>query len=222
MPPLLASGYVLGWVSSVRRERAVTNVSSDAEKARPAACLVCMLCRKVVRRLLMPLSMFLLRLYPPDRLARVGREHHIEAVRRRAWLLSGAFIAGEGTYFNWHLSVVLERWGDLAATLGERVALAPGITFVAASGPCYSRLAQLEGFAERHIKYAPIAVGDDTWIGANATLLPGVTIGKCCLIGAGSVVTRDVPDYAIAAGIPARVIGDVREGGGTPPEGPAP
>lgn len=162
------------------------------------------------RRALMTLYMGLLRLYPPDRLARVGREHHIEAVRRRAWLLSGAFVAGEGTYFNWHTSVVLERWGDLAATLGERVALAPGVTFVAASGPCYSRLAELEGFADRHITYAPITVGDDTWIGANVTILPGVTIGKYCLIGAGSVVTRDVPDYAIAAGVPARILGDVR------------
>jgi acetyltransferase-like isoleucine patch superfamily enzyme len=168
----------------------------------------------------MRLYMGLLRLYPPDRLARVGREHHIEAVRRRAWLLSGAFVAGEGTYFNWHVSVVLERWGDLAATLGERVALAPGVTFVAASGPCYSRLAEIEGFADRHIAYAPITVGDDTWIGANVTMLPGVTIGTCCLIGAGSVVTRDVPDYAIAAGVPARIVGDVRGAAETPSEEP--
>jgi acetyltransferase-like isoleucine patch superfamily enzyme len=47
-------------------------------------------------------------------------------------------------------------------------------------------------------------------IGSNATVLPGVTIGCHALIGAGAVVTKDVPDFAIAVGVPARVIGDVR------------
>jgi UDP-2-acetamido-3-amino-2,3-dideoxy-glucuronate N-acetyltransferase len=47
-------------------------------------------------------------------------------------------------------------------------------------------------------------------IGSNATVLPGLTIGEKALVGAGAVVTKDVPDYAIVAGVPARVVGDVR------------
>src|SRR5437667_2202581 len=48
-------------------------------------------------------------------------------------------------------------------------------------------------------------------IGSNATIIAGITIGECALVGAGAVVTKYVPDYAIVAGVPARVIGDVRD-----------
>jgi acetyltransferase-like isoleucine patch superfamily enzyme len=52
----------------------------------------------------------------------------------------------------------------------------------------------------------PISIGEGSWIGASSTILDGVRIGKGCVIGAGSVVSRDIPDYAIAVGTPARVI----------------
>lgn len=58
---------------------------------------------------------------------------------------------------------------------------------------------------------APTSVGPRASIGSNATILGGVSIGAQALIGAGAVVTRDVPEYAIVAGVPARVIGDVRK-----------
>jgi len=53
---------------------------------------------------------------------------------------------------------------------------------------------------------APIIIGDETWIGANAVITAGVNIGKHCVVAAGSVVTKSIPDYSVAAGNPARVI----------------
>jgi acetyltransferase-like isoleucine patch superfamily enzyme len=49
-------------------------------------------------------------------------------------------------------------------------------------------------------------------IGSNATILPGLTIGTSALVGAGAVVTKDVPDFAIVAGVPAKIVGDTRHG----------
>ena len=59
---------------------------------------------------------------------------------------------------------------------------------------------------EREYVDAPIAIGDGAWIGAGAIILPGVTIGEHSIVGAGSVVTRDVPSWTIVAGNPARII----------------
>lgn len=53
----------------------------------------------------------------------------------------------------------------------------------------------------------PINIGDDVWIGANALILPGVTIGPGAVIGAGSVVTNSIPSNAISYGVPAKIIG---------------
>lgn len=53
---------------------------------------------------------------------------------------------------------------------------------------------------------APINIGNDVWIGARAVILDGVTIGNGAIVGAGAVVTRDVPDYAVVGGVPARLI----------------
>jgi maltose O-acetyltransferase len=58
---------------------------------------------------------------------------------------------------------------------------------------------------------APVVIGDDVWIGTRVIVLPGVSIGKGAVIGAGAIVTKDVPEYAIACGNPARIV-KYREG----------
>ena len=65
--------------------------------------------------------------------------------------------------------------------------------------------------SEADWKVVPTVVRKGASIGSNATIIAGVTIGARALVGAGAVVTKDVPDYAIVAGVPARVIGDTRK-----------
>ena len=62
-------------------------------------------------------------------------------------------------------------------------------------------------------KVEPTLVKRAASIGTNATILPGLTIGERSMVGAGAVVTKSVPDFAIVAGVPARVIGDTRKRG---------
>jgi maltose O-acetyltransferase len=59
-----------------------------------------------------------------------------------------------------------------------------------------------QGFEEAK----PVYIGDDVWIGGRVTILPGVHIGNGSVVGTGAVVTKDVPDYAVVGGVPAKVL----------------
>ncbi len=90
--------------------------------------------------------------------------------------------------------------------IGANAFIAPGVC-IACAGHAFHPEQRREG-----IGYSkPITIGDDVWIGANATICGGVTIGNGVIIGAGSVVTKDIPDYVVAAGNPCRVIRKVTE-----------
>lgn len=86
--------------------------------------------------------------------------------------------------------------------IGDRVAIAPRVTFVTSSDPNNSRLSPTFVKPIR----GRIVVGDDAWIGAGAIVLPNVTIGEFAIVGAGAVVTQDVAPYTVVAGVPAKVV----------------
>lgn len=70
----------------------------------------------------------------------------------------------------------------------------------------------LEPEKRRRNRYAPIRIGENVWIGSNATILPGVTLGDWALVAAGAVVTKDVPPMTVVGGVPARVLRTIPEG----------
>ncbi len=92
--------------------------------------------------------------------------------------------------------------GIAGLTIGDRVTIAHGTKIFTDSGPNTSP------WLQQHypISTGAVTIGDDVWIGAGAMILPGVKIGNKCVIGAGSMVKDDVPDYAVVAGSPAKVI----------------
>lgn len=56
----------------------------------------------------------------------------------------------------------------------------------------------------------PVKIGDNVWIGSGAIILPGVNLGMGCIVGAGAVVTRDVPPHTLVAGIPAKIVKEIQ------------
>ena len=93
-----------------------------------------------------------------------------------------------------------------ALEVGNRVAIAPHVTFITSSYPGSSRLGIHPEMQQTIKRSAPIHVEDDAWIGAGVIILPGVTVGRCSAVSAGSVVIADVPPYQVVGGFPARAL----------------
>ena len=109
---------------------------------------------------------------------------------------------GKNFYSN-HNLVVLDEAKVIA---GDNVFIAPNCCITTAGHPI-----DAEQRAEGLEIALPVKIGNDVWLGANVTVLPGVTIGDNVVIGAGSVVNRDIPSGTVAAGNPCRVIRPVTE-----------
>lgn len=104
---------------------------------------------------------------------------------------------GKRFYANFNLTIL-----DCSlVTIGDRCMFGPNVSIFAAT---HESTVQSR---REDIEYGrPVVVGDDCWIGGNVVILPGVTIGRGCTIGAMSVVTKDVPEFSVAMGQPARVV----------------
>lgn len=104
---------------------------------------------------------------------------------------------GENFMANFNLTILDEA----RVTIGDNAFIGPNVSIFTACHPLDP------GRRSRNIQWArPVTIGHDVWIGGGTVILPGVTVGDCSVIGAGSVVTRDVAPFTVVAGNPARVI----------------
>ncbi len=118
---------------------------------------------------------------------------------------------GKNFYANFNFTVL-----DVSPVyIGDNVMIGPNCSVMTAVHPLRYQdrnLRELPDGSLTDIEYSkPITIGDNCWIAANVTICDGVKIGNGCVIGAGSVVTRDIPDNSLAVGNPCRVLRQITE-----------
>ena len=87
--------------------------------------------------------------------------------------------------------------------IGARVGIGPGVRIITSN---HREAGRQVPVLFSPVEFAPVVIGDDSDLGVGSVVLPGVTIGRGAVIGAGAVVAEDIPEYAVAAGVPARVL----------------
>lgn len=120
---------------------------------------------------------------------------------------------GKGGYGLLNIQSLSANCGE-RLTIGDFVSIAPGVLFILGGNhqtktittfPIYSKSIKPNPILDAQSR-GPIIIEDEVWIGTNAIILSGVTIGKGAIIGAGSVVTKNIPPYAIVGGNPASIV----------------
>ncbi len=133
--------------------------------------------------------------------AEIGEGCYIEPPFHANW--GGRHVhLGKGVYANFNLTCV----DDCDIYVGDYTMLGPNVVLASAAHPICPELR-----AKAYQYNLPVRIGKNCWLGAGVVVLPGVTIGDDTVVGAGSVVTRDLPAKVVAVGSPARVVREISE-----------
>ncbi len=133
--------------------------------------------------------------------AKIGEGCYIEPPLHANW--GGKFChLGKNVYFNFNVTLV----DDTHIYIGDYVKVGPNVTIATAGHPI------LPSIREKGSQYnLPVRIGNCVWLGAGVIVLPGVEIGDNSVIGAGSVVTKNIPSNVVAVGNPCRVIREIND-----------
>ena len=133
--------------------------------------------------------------------AEVGENCYIEPPLHSNW--GGKHVhLGKNVYFNFNATLV----DDSHIYIGDYTMLGPNVVIATAGHPILPEL------REKALQFnLPVHIGKNCWLGAGVIVLPGVTIGDNTVIGAGSVVTKDIPSNVVAVGNPCKVLREINE-----------
>ena len=133
--------------------------------------------------------------------AEIGDSCYIEPPLHSNW--GGHHVHfGKNVYANFNLTLV----DDTHIYVGDYTMIGPNVTIATAGHPILPELRQ-KGYQYN----APVHIGKNCWLGAGVIIVPGITIGDNVVIGAGSIVTKDLPDNVIAVGNPCKIMREVNE-----------
>lgn len=132
--------------------------------------------------------------------AEMGENCYIEPPLRANWGIHTHL--GKHVYANFNLTLV----DDTHIYIGDYVMIGPNVTIATAGHPINPELRKK--IAQFNV---PVRIENNVWIGANSVILPGVTVGENSVIGAGSIVTKDIPANVVAVGNPCRVLRPIGE-----------
>lgn len=133
--------------------------------------------------------------------AEIGEDCYIETPFHANWGGKNVHF-GKGIYGNFNLTLV----DDCDIYVGDYVMFGPNVTLATAGHPVHPELRSQA--AQYNL---PITIGRNVWIGAQVVVLPGITIGDNTVIGAGSIVTKDIPANVVAVGNPCKVLREIGE-----------
>jgi galactoside O-acetyltransferase len=133
--------------------------------------------------------------------AEIGEGCHIETPLHANWGCHHVHF-GRGIYCNFNLSLV----DDADIYVGDHCMIAPNVVIATSGHPILPILRE-----HNYVYNFPVHIGKNVWIGSNVSILPGVTIGDNSVIGAGSVVTGDIPANVVAVGVPCRILREIGE-----------
>ena len=133
--------------------------------------------------------------------AEIGKDCYIEPPFHANW--GGAHIHfGNNVYANFNLTCV----DDTHIYVGDNTMFGPNVTLATAGHPILPELREMQ-----YQYNIPIVIGKNCWLGSGVVVLPGVTIGDNTVIGAGSIVTKDIPSNVVAVGNPCKVLRAINE-----------
>lgn len=148
----------------------------------------------------------------PLRIAKFCAFYYPDARIRKKCLKRFGCEMGENTFTNLGFSLVYDKIEpEPRVVIGKNVSIGPNVTVVVDSSANNGQeINQIPYVKDKlTIGDGKVTIDDEVWIGASVTILPNVKIGRCSIIGAGSLILKDVPPYTIVAGVPAKHMRDL-------------